>query len=270
MPARVHAIIVARADQPASIQLTRTLNAVRDQSSPPAAVTVVVLGNASHVRGSAEIGHLVEGIIEARSTTTYAEAVALAQPRVAEGSSVWLLAQDTAPRPTALRLLNGALERSPSAAIAAPKLVRRDDDREIVSLGVSMSRFGRTVELAAGELDQGQHDSVEDALGADVRGMLIRGAAPRVLRPDVALSGADEGLDLGVRARLGGARLVLVPKALVETTARGPAALPQSRVSRAWVTRRAQLHRRLAYAPAIAVPLHWLSLLPLALCRSDE
>lgn len=268
MPARVHAIIVARADQPASIQLTRTLNAVRDQSSPPAAVTVVVLGNASHVRGSAEIGHLVEGIIEARSTTTYAEAVALAQPRVAEGSSVWLLAQDTAPRSTALRLLNGALERSPSAAIAAPKLVRRDDDREIVSLGVSMSRFGRTVELAAGELDQGQHDSVEDALGADVRGMLIRGAAPRVLRPDVALSGADEGLDLGVRARLGGARLVLVPKALVETTARGPAALPQSRVSRAWVTRRAQLHRRLAYAPAIAVPLHWLSLLPLALWRS--
>ena len=36
----------------------------------------------------------------------------------------------------------------------------------------------------------------------------------------------------------------------------------------AYAIRRAQLHRRLAYAPAIAVPLHWLSLLPLALWRS--
>src|SRR5690606_13092063 len=34
------------------------------------------------------------------------------------------------------------------------------------------------------------------------------------------------------------------------------------------VARAAQLHRRLTYAPAWAVPLHWLSLLPLAAARS--
>src|SRR5690606_8822596 len=122
------------------------------------------------------------GIIEARAGTSFAEAIALAQPRVAAGSAVWLLADDTAPEPDALQLLAGALERSPSAAISAPKLVRHDDAREIVSLGVSMTRGGRAIELAAGELDQGQHDDAEDALGADVRGMLIRAEAPRVLR----------------------------------------------------------------------------------------
>lgn len=268
MPARVHAIIVARSGVSAAAQLSRTLDALRVQSLPPDTATVVVLGSATDARGIEDVGHLVEGIIEARAGTSFAEAISMAQPRIAAGSAQWLLAQDTAPEAQALQLLTGALERSPSAAIAAPKLVRADDDREIVSLGVSMSRVGRAVELTAGELDQGQHDTREDTLGADVRGMLIRGSAPSVLRPDPALAGADEGLDLGVRARLGGARVVLVPQARVGVHAHGPAALPRSSVTRAWVTRRAQLHRRLAYAPAAAVPLHWLSLLPLALWRS--
>lgn len=268
MPAPVHAIIVVRSGESGSASLRRTLDALRRQSIPPAAVTVVVQGDGDRVRRMPDIGRIVEGIIEARPSTGFAEAVALAQPRVAPNSAVWLLADDTAPEPNALQLLAGALERSPSAAIAAPKLVRHDDDREIVSLGMSMTRWGRSVQLAADELDQGQHDDAEDALGADVRGMLIRGEAPRVLRPDTALSGADEGLDLGVRARLGGARLVLVPRARVAVQPTGPAALPSSPIARAWVTRRAQLHRRLAYAPAAAVPLHWLSLLPLALWRS--
>ncbi|WP_417554194.1 glycosyltransferase [Microbacterium sp.] len=268
MPPRVHAIIVARTGSPASASLSRTLEALTAQSVPPAAVTVVVLGDSAAVRGVPDIGHSVEGIIEARGGTTFSEAVALAQPRVRENSAVWLLTDDAVPDRDALQLLAGALERSPSAAIAAPKLVQRDDDREIVSMGVSMTHGGRTVELAAGELDQGQHDDAEDALGADVRGILIRGEAPSVLRPDLALAGADEGLDLGVRARLGGARLVLVPQARIGVPAEGSATRPRTAIARTWASRRSQLHRRLAYAPASLVPLHWISLLPLALWRS--
>src|SRR5690606_22893047 len=101
----------------------------------------------------------------------------------------------------------GALERLPSAAVAAPKLVDVDNDRELVSLGVTMTTLGRAVELAAGELDQNQHDGRDDALGADVRGVLIRGQVRTHLLPNPALGGADEGLDLGVRARLGGGRV---------------------------------------------------------------
>jgi len=267
MPTRVHAVVVAQSGEKPRAQLIRTLDALRAQSTPPDAVTLVVLGSADGIRAGVDLGS-VEGVIQGRAGISFAEAIALAKPRVAQGSSVWMLGGDTVPEREALTALAGALERSPSAAIAAPKLVRDDDDREIVSFGTSMTRFGRSVELAADELDQGQHDASEDALSADVRGMLIRGAAPAVLRPDPALGGADEGLDLGVRARLGGARVVLVSQARVAVRPDGPASLPRGIAARAWAVRKAQLHRRLAYAPAITLPLHWLSLLPLALWRS--
>lgn len=268
MPARVHAIIVARPGSSARAQLLRTLDALRAQTTPPAAITLVMCGDAASARESAAVAAAVEGIIEARGTTSFADAVELARPRIAEGSAVWLLAHDTAPHRRALERLVGTLERSPSAAIVAPKLVHTDNDREIVSLGVSMTTLGRSVELAAGELDQGQHDGSDDALGADIRGVLIRDEVRDALRPDAALAGADQGLDLGVRARLGGGRVVLAPAARVSVSPDGPAALPTGRSRRAFVTRLAQLHRRLAYAPAFAVPLHWLALLPLALWRS--
>lgn len=268
MPARVHAIIVARPGSAARAHLLRTLDSLRAQSTPPAAITLVMCGDASTARESQTVAAMVEGIIEARSSTTFAEAVELARPRVLEDTAVWLLAHDTAPHPRALERLVGSLERSPSAAIVAPKLVQMENDREIVSLGVSMTSLGRSVELAAGELDQGQHDGRDEALGADVRGLLIRGEVRNDLRPDPALAGADEGLDLGVRARLGGGRVVLAPSARVSVTPDGPAALPSGRSRRAYVTRVAQLHRRLAYSAALALPLHWLSLLPIALWRS--
>jgi len=268
MPARVHAIIVARPGSSARAQLLRTLDALRAQTTPPAAITLVMCGDAATARESETVAGLVEGIIEARSGTSFADAVELAYPRVLDGTAVWLLAHDTAPHPRALERLVGSLERSPSAAIIAPKLVQVDDDREIVSLGASMTSLGRSVELAAGELDQGQHDGRDEALGADVRGMLIRSEVRGQLRPDRALAGADEGLDLGIRARLAGGRVVLTPSARISVSPDGPAALPAGRSRRAFVTRLAQLHRRLAYAPAFAVPLHWLALLPLALWRS--
>jgi GT2 family glycosyltransferase len=199
--------------------------------------------------------------------------VALITPRL-DGDAVWLLAQDTAPEPEALARLAGSLELSPSVAFVAPKLVRWDDRPEIVSLGVSMTRFGRTVGLADGELDQGQHDALEDVMGADARGVLVRADAWRDLGGlDPALVGADEGLDLGVRARLSGARVSLVPAALVAVAGDGvvrptTSLTPQRRRRRAFASRASQLHRRLVYAPLVAVALHWLTILPLALWRS--
>ncbi|MDP3949810.1 glycosyltransferase [Microbacterium sp.] len=268
MPTPVHAIIVSRPGSSARAQLLRTLDALTLQTRRADAITLVVCGDGSDVRASDVVAGLVEGIIQARGGTSYADAVELARPRVADGAAMWLLAQDTAPHPHALAQLAGALERSPSAAIAAPKLVNADNERELVSLGVTMTTLGRSVELAAGELDQGQHDRNDDALGADIRGILVRSEMRDRLRPDPALAGADEGLALGVRARLAGARVVLAPSARVSVSPDGPAALPRNASQRAYATRLAQLHRRLSYAPAAAVPLHWLSLLPLALWRT--
>lgn len=274
MPARVHAILVVRPDgrTPAAYHLRRTLAAIADQARPVDVLTIVLCGGDDTIAEVARAS-AAESVVTAPGSTGYAEAVALVAPRI-DGDAVWLLAQDTAPEREALARLAGALELSPSAAFAAPKLVRWDDRSEIVSLGTAMTRLGRTVGLADGELDQGQHDGRDDVLGADVRGLLVRTESWRELGGlDQGLHGADEGLDLGVRAHLAGARVALAPTSVVATAGDGVAGLPapltpQRRRRIAFASRAAQLHRRLVYAPAVAVPFLWLAILPLALWRS--
>ncbi len=272
MPARVHALLVVRPDGrvPADLHLQRTLRALGEQSRPVDALTVVLCGSDVEIsRLAAESG--AEAVISADRRTSFAEALAIASRRL-DGDAVWLLAQDTAPAPDALVRLAGALETAPSVAIAAPKLVRWDDPARIASLGVSMTARGRTVSLADGELDQGQHDALDDVLGSDVRGILVRAAVWEDLDGiDGALAGADEGLDIGVRARLRGDRVALVPQAVIAVAGDGVAAAPTATgawARRAYASRTAQLHRRLAYAPRAAVPFHWVSILPLAVVRT--
>jgi GT2 family glycosyltransferase len=274
MPARVHAILVVRPDgrTPAAYHLRRTLAAIEEQARPVDVLTIVLCGGDETLAEVARSSP-AESVVTTPGSIGYAAAVALVSPRL-DGDAVWLLAQDTAPEREALARLAGALELSPSAAFAAPKLVRWDDRSEIVSLGVGMTRLGRTVGLADGELDQGQHDGRDDVLGADVRGLLVRTDSWRELGGlDDGLHGADEGLDLGVRAHLAGYRVALAPGAVVATAGDGVAGLPvaltaQRRRRIAFASRAAQLHRRLVYAPAAAVALHWLAILPLALWRS--
>ncbi|MDQ4215400.1 glycosyl transferase [Microbacterium capsulatum] len=263
MSARVHAVLVARSGATSLARLLRALDAIAAQTRRPDALTIVACGPSSAVRTSARVAAAAEAVVETKSSTTLAAAVALAVPRVADGSALWILTEDCVPDPDALEHLAGALERSPSSVAAAPKLLSEADDRRIVSFGQSMTRFGRTVDPARGELDQGQHDAQDDALGADVRGLLLREA--RAVLPDPGLSGRDEGLDIGVRARLGGGRIVLTAGARIAVDEHAEAA---GTAADAYAVRRAQLHRRLSYAPTFAVPLHWLSLLPLALWRS--
>ncbi|GAA1841658.1 glycosyltransferase [Microbacterium koreense] len=274
MPARVHALLVARPDgrTPAAHHLRRTVAALAAQTRPIDFLTIVLCGPEPGVVDVAKESQATL-VVEAPASTSFADAVKLAIPSK-DADAVWVLAQDTTPDPDALARLVGRLELSPSVAFAAPKLVRSDDRAEIVSLGTTMTRYGRAVGIADDELDQGQHDGREDALGADVRGILVRADAwSRLGRLDRGLRGADEGLDLGVRARLGGARVSLAPSAVVSVSGDGVAGLPvpvtaAHRRRRAFASRTAQLHRRLVYAQAWAVPLHWLSILPLALART--
>ncbi|WP_460774839.1 glycosyltransferase [Microbacterium sp. GXF7504] len=275
MPARVHALLVVRPDgrTGAAAHLQRTLAALTEQTRRPDALTIVLCGAGDRAVTELATASGAEGVVTAAAGTSYAAAVRLAASRI-QGDLVWLLAQDTAPEPDALRALTGALELAPSVAVAAPKLVDWDDRTRIVSLGVTMTRLGRTVGLADGEFDQGQHDVDADVLGADVRGMLVRAATWHQLDGiDPALHGADEGLDLGVRAHLAGHRVSVVPAAVVATASDGVASLPAPTTRRrrrrnAYAVRLAQLQRRLAYAPAATVPLHWLSLIVLAVWRA--
>lgn len=276
MPAPIHAVLVVRADARVETlaHLKETLAAIAAQTHPVDALTVVLCGTRKDITDVLnESG--AESIIAAPATTGFAAAIDLASRRIADGRALWLLAQDTAPAPDALQHLAARLETSLSVAVVAPKLVRANEPTVLQSVGVSMTEYGRAVVIGIGQIDQGQHDGTEDLLGADIRGMLIRADEVKVLLPDPALAGGDEGLDIGVRARLREHRVDLAPNAVVAVHGDGVAGLPAPRKARDrrrihYVTRVAQLHRRLTYAPAWAVVLHILSFPFLALGRTVQ
>ena len=194
-----------------------------------------------------------------------------ALPAAAEGDWLWLLAHDATPHPRALEALLAHVESHPSVVVAGPKVMRSDVPDRLAEFGESMTPSGRSVLLREGELDQGQHDDDSDTLGVAETGLLVRRDVFDALGGfDPALRSIDAGLDLGVRARLAGHRVAVEPRAKVRR-AGGPehfAARAVGDAHRVGIARRAQLHRRLAYANPAALVLHWLLLLPLAVIRS--
>ena len=191
-----------------------------------------------------------------------------------DADALWLLAEDSAPEPDALEALIATLETAKSVAVAGPKLMEWEEPDRIGVFGRTITRLGRSVPIVADELDQGQHDGLSDVLGLDPAAVLVRHTVWQALEGfDPALPTVDDALDLGVRARLAGHRVAVVPAARVRFAADGVAgplgdgrARTRRRNTRA--ARAAALHRRLAYAPAFAVPFHWVSYLPLAVLRS--
>ncbi|HKX68559.1 MAG TPA: glycosyltransferase family 2 protein, partial [Intrasporangium sp.] len=128
---------------------------------------------------------------------------------------IWVLHGNSRPSPTTLACLLDAVQKSPSAGIAGPKIVDWDDPRLLVSLGVQVTRTGRRIASPRpGEADQGQHDQRTDVLAVSTNGMLLRRDVHTDLRGfdrSFEQDGAD--LDLGWRAQLAGHRVIVVPQA---------------------------------------------------------
>lgn len=271
---RVTAIVVARNG---GEHLKRTLDALKAQSRQPDVVIAVVC-SAGDDPAAAIAEYSPTQIVSIRENLPFGGAVATGLRAIGQASSdhewLWLLAQDTAPEPRALEMLLAAVEVSPSVAVAGPKLVDWDEPSRLRGLGEAMTPLGASVPLVEDELDQAQHDGLSDVLGVAPGGMLVRHALwERLGGFDPGLPVVDDGLDFCVRARLAGFRVVLVPAARLAFAADGVAGPSRSTKGRNRrrlfrVRRSAQLHRRMAYAPAAAVPLHWLSLVPLAIARS--
>ena len=258
-------------------RLRRSLDALRAQRRTPDALVVVLM------EPDAEARELVAAagpthIVELAQRLSFGEAVRAGE-RVVEAPSsdadaLWLLAGDTAPEPAALETLITTLETAKSVAVAGPKLMEWDSPDRIATFGRSVTRLGRAVTLVEDELDQGQHDSLSDVLGLDPAAILVRHTVWRALDGfDQGLPTADDALDFSIRARLAGHRVAVVPEAKVSFAADGVAGPPGGTLAqtvrrRGRAARAAALHRRLVYAPVVAVPVHWLTFLPLALLRS--
>lgn len=270
---RVTAIVVAHSGGP---RLQRTLDALADQTRRPDAVIAVdcaTADDAARLLSESQPSQLINVSEKLPFGAAVATAVRVLPPASGPDQLLWLLAQDTAPEPQALEAMLAALEVSPSVAVVGPKLVDAEDPAFIREFGEAMTPFGASVPLVENELDQAQHDGLSDVLAVSSAGMLVRQSLwERLDGFDPALPTADDALDFCTRARLAGFRVTLVAQARVAIGGDGVAG---PNLSAKWTVRRrlagerrrAQLHRRMAYAPGWAVPLHWLTLVPLGILR---
>lgn len=278
MRPRVTAILVAH---DGADYLRSTLEALAAQTRQPER-TIIVDISRERIVVPAQVAReglgLDPEILTAAAGLSFGEAVraAVATVKAAESENdwLWLLSVDNAPRPKTLERLLGAVEIAPSVVVAGPKQMQWADSDYLLSFGDTLTRFGTAVEIAEPELDQGQYDRHSDVLAVAAGGMLVRQRIWEELGGfDRGLPAVDDALDFCVRARLAGHRVAMVPNARILSAGRhapGTAVLGRhtSRGKRARLTRAAQLHRRLVYAPLLAVPVHWLSLVPLAFGRA--
>lgn len=151
-------------------------------------------GNPGYGRAANEVQHLVEG-----------------------GSGFFLLCHDdVAPDRDAVTRLVEELYRS-NAGIVGPKLVDWDRPTSLQHVGLGLDRFGEidpTIE--PGEVDQGQHDAVQDVFVVPSAFLLVRADLFRAVGGfDDAVDYHGEDVDLCWRGHLSGARVMVVPAARV-------------------------------------------------------
>ncbi|MFK0007233.1 glycosyltransferase [Paenarthrobacter sp. NPDC090520] len=164
---------------------------------------------------------------------------------------IWLLHDDAAPAPDALAELLLAVERTTSVTIAGCKQLDWNDERRLVDVGLSTSRWAERLTLIdADEVDQGQYDPRSDTLAVNSAGMLIRRDVWELLGGfDPALPGSGDDVDLCWRNWLAGNRVVVVPGARMFHVENRPNALGTSSAAR-----KAQIHLRLKHTPWWNVP----------------
>ena len=103
-----------------------------------------------------------------------------------------------------------------NAGVVGPKLVHWDNPRMIQSVGSAVDRFGVELPYADdGELDQEQHDSVQDVFVLSSSCLLVRADLFKLVggfNSSIHSSGID--LDFCWRVHSTGARVVIVPSAI--------------------------------------------------------
>ena len=269
MHRQVHAVVVLRHHGDALIP---TLVGLAGQTHQLTSTTIVDLtGRADtedlvneHLRDTAPITY-----VRNKATTGWSQAINQARDaltddtgeRVAAGW-LWLLRDDTEPDPNALARLFVAVDGAPSVVIAGPKQRLSHQRTMLREFGETLTVWGERQAIVDRELDQAQYDRMSDVLAVGDAGMLVQvGAFDALGGFDPALDPLDAPLDLGVRARLAGHRVLAVPDAITyvaQSPADWRAGKDVSSFAMYRLDRAAWLYRRFVYAP-------WWAVLPLIL-----
>ena len=163
MRTTVTAILVAQTGD----RLDETLEALAAQTRQPDRLIGVVNGsNEALAAQLAEAG--ADQVIVTGKRLSYGAAIAAADHAIAadgEQEWLWLLAEDTAPEPKALRSILRTVQKAPSVAVAGPKLLDWDHPERIIELGQSLTRYGNRWKLRRQKLDQQQYDHIQNTLG---------------------------------------------------------------------------------------------------------
>jgi GT2 family glycosyltransferase len=200
------------------------------------------------------------------------QSLAFATKHLGSASWLWLLHEDSAPKPDALENLLRAVELSPSVAIAGPKLLNWSNEKLIGQMGLTLTRGGDLFSKVNNEIDQSQHDEIADVMAVGTAAALIRVDVLKQLNGfDPAAPELAADLDFSIRARMSGHRVIVVPQARVLHAA---LSLSGQR-NKAWLgaktktaLRRSAIHLRLAYSPLPLAILFWIALPALGVIRS--
>src|SRR4051812_19889994 len=169
--------------------LPEALAALQWQRRPPQRVVAVDTGSADDSRLILERELGASSVLDAPKTTGFGDAVELAldayagapeapmpgRPGDAETVEwIWLLHDDCAPGPDALRHLLALGDTSPSVSVIGPKVLAWSDPRVLIEVGFTVDTSGRReTGLDHSEIDQGQHDTVRDVLAVGTAGGLV-------------------------------------------------------------------------------------------------
>jgi len=138
--------------------------------------------------------------------------------RLVEGDSGFFLLchDDVALDRDAVTRLVEELYRS-NAGIVGPKLVEWDRPASLQHVGLSLDRFGEIDPIVeADEVDQEQHDAVQDVFVVPSACLLVRADLFRTIGGfDAAVDYHGDDVDLCWRAHFSGARVLVVPAARV-------------------------------------------------------
>ena len=191
---------------------------------------------------------------------------AISDLEVTEDHWIWLVHDDSEPKPTALFELLQATENSETIALVGPMQLSTQDNRKIVQLGLTLSRFGELISPISGQLDQSQHDRVSDTLAISTSGMLVRSDVyEKVGGLNSRVPALAEDFDFSMRVRRHGFRVVVAPRAKI---VHGGLSLSGKR-NGGWLkgspktaNRRAVISLHLVHDSPVLALLYWL-LLPL-------